>query len=257
MGCRHVRRAIAVMLLVSAAVVAPHGLAAADGHGGGRTSRVLPPSATPFGYSRTDMTRLLALFTTSGNNQDYYPSTPFQILFAAPGKTHFVVETLSGVECDVPPPPAPLAPGCGYSFLDNDGDVANHLSASPNTSFFVPVDNADDSPTIAGDFPTSERGARRYLFDHRQLGGRDFAIIIDGRRTSLGPAYVAGPVKTEPLFDGGGTHMITIGAFIGPMSPGTHTVQITGGYYGDAIEDAYGLAFIQLDFTYEVVVSDR
>ena len=48
--------------------------------------------------------------------------------------------------------------------------------------------------------------------------------------------------------------MITIGAFIGPMSPGTHTVRITGGYFGDILQEV-GLAFIRLDFTYEVVVT--
>jgi hypothetical protein len=36
-------------------------------------------------------------------------------------------------------------------------------------------------------------------------------------------------VETEPLLDGGGTHMITIGAFVSPMAPSPHTVRITGG----------------------------
>jgi hypothetical protein len=250
MGGRRLTRAIAMLVVIGVAVAVPQAGAMAGGRG--RPARVLPPSATPLGYSREEMTGLLALFTTSGN-QTNYPDTPFQILFTDPARTQLVVETRSGVRCEQPP--APPGPGCGWSFLDNGG-VANHFEVSADQPFFVPVDNADDSPTIAGDFPTTERGAKRYVFDHRQLGGRDFAVIIDGRRTSLGPAYVAGPVETAPLFDGGGTHMITIGAFIGPMSPGTHTVRITGGYYGDAIEDTYGLAFIRLDFTYEVVVTD-
>jgi len=33
---------------------------------------VLPPTARPYGYSLTDMARETALFTTSGNNLDYY-----------------------------------------------------------------------------------------------------------------------------------------------------------------------------------------
>ncbi len=150
-------------------------------------------------------------------------------------------------------PPAPPGPGCGYSFGDK-GEVSNTFTVAADQRFFVPVDNADDSPTIVGDFPTTERGAKRYLFDHRQLDGQGFAVIIDGRRTSLGPAYVAGPVETAPLLDGGGTHMITIGAFIAPMSPGRHMVRITGGYFGNALEEAVGLAFVRLDFTYEVIV---
>jgi hypothetical protein len=87
------------------------------------------------------------------------------------------------------------------------------------------------------------------------VGGKDFAVIIDGVSTPLGPSYVAGPVTTPPLLDGGGTHMITIGAFLNPMTPGHHTVRITGGYYGQGITDTYGIAFIALDFTYSVTVT--
>ncbi len=56
--------------------------------------------------------------------------------------------------------------------------------------------------------------------------------------------------------------MVTIGAFLGPMAPGHHTVRITGGYYGPAINEAYApppanfpLGFIALDFTYSVTVT--
>jgi hypothetical protein len=249
MGGRRFARALAMVVAIGTVIAVPHGAATAGGRGG--HARVLPPAATPFGYSREDMTGLLALFTTSNNNPAYYPDTPFQILYTDPARTQLVVETLSGVRCAQPP--APPGPGCGYSFGDT-GDASNTFTVTADQSFFVPVDNADDSPTIVGEFPTTPQGAKRYLFDHRQLDGRDFAVIIDGRRTSLGPAYVAGPVETAPLLDGGGTHMITIGAFIGPMSPGTHTVRITGGYFGDILQKV-GLAFIRLDFTYEVVVT--
>ena len=47
-------------------------------------SGVLPASAKPFGYSLADMTRLLAVFTTSGNVEAFHPDTPFQILFVDP-----------------------------------------------------------------------------------------------------------------------------------------------------------------------------
>jgi len=250
MGRRHVRRAIAVMLLASAAVVAPQGLTAADGHGVGQGSRVLPPSATPYGYSRADMTGLLALFTTSGNNPAYLPETPFRILHTDPtmGVTQGTFVTGGGEPCEPP------RVGCGL-FFTQTGTFANRFEVSADETFFVPVDNADDSPDVVGTFPTRPAAAKRYVFDRRVLGGEDFAITIDSRRTALGPAYVAGPVETEPLLDGGGTHMITIGAFLSPMSPGTHTVRITGGYFGDGIWTTYKLSFIRLDFTYEVVVT--
>jgi hypothetical protein len=246
MDVRRLSRTIAMLVAVAAVVAVPHGGANAEGRG--RPAHVLPPPAEPLGYSRDDMTGLLALFTTSGNDPAYAPATPFQILHTAPGATQAVFETRTGEPCE--PPSA----GCGLSFTDL-GAVSNTFEVSAEQSFFVPVDNADDSPPIVGEFPTTANAAKRYLFDDRQLGGQDFAIIIDGRRTSLGPAYVAGPVETEPLLDGGGTHMITIGAFVSPMEPGRHTVRITGGYYGDGIETTYGLDFIRLDFTYEVLVT--
>jgi hypothetical protein len=44
--------------------------------------------------------------------------------------------------------------------------------------------------------------------------------------TSIGAEYVAGPVDTDILPDGGGTHLILVGAFLTPLSKGTHTVTI-------------------------------
>ena len=49
--------------------------------------------------------------------------------------------------------------------------------------------------------------------------------------------------------------MITIGAFLSPMTPGTHVVQIQGGYFGPASVKTYGIGFISLDFTYRVRVT--
>ncbi len=70
----------------------------------------------------------------------------------------------------------------------------------------------------------------------------------------MGPEYVAGPVTTPPLLDGGGTHMITIGAFLSPMAPGVDSLRIQGGYFGAGIQETYGFGFISLDFTYRVEV---
>jgi hypothetical protein len=108
-------------------------------------------------------------------------------------------------------------------------------------------------------FTQSEPFCEHVPRDADQHGGQGFTIRIDSKTTSLGPAYVAGPVTTPPLLDvppgkPGETHMITLGAFLHPMTPGTHVVEIEGGYFGDAILQTYGIRFIALDFTYQVRV---
>jgi hypothetical protein len=216
---------------------------------GRHEAAVLPPSAQPLGYSRADMTRLLAQFTSFGNDPKYYPDTPFQVLYVDPA----LFEPPLLVTRAFRPCPKPDSPACGLLFTQSV-PFSNSFVVPTGTMFFVPVDNAKDSPPIAGTFPTTERAGKRYVFEHRQLGGRDFSIVVDGDRVALGPEYVAGPVETPPLPDGG-NHMITIGAFLGPLPPGHHTVRITGGYYGRAIRETYGLAFIALDFTYSVTVA--
>ena len=62
-------------------------------------------------------------------------------------------------------------------------------------------------------------------------------------------------MTTPPLLDGGGTHIITIGAFLAPMPPGEHVVRIRGGYFGRGIRDTYGIGFLTLDLSYRVVVA--
>src|SRR5919109_644876 len=84
---------------------------------------ILPPKAKPHGYTLADMARAVALFTTSGNNPDFYPDTPFQILFADPDSFTF----------------------------DFDGNVltqtgSNTFTVKAGTAFYMPMFNADDSP---------------------------------------------------------------------------------------------------------------
>ena len=90
---RHVPRRLTVLVaalaLLACWALAPQARAVAAGNDTGQG--VLPPPATPKGYSLDDMSRLTALFTTSFNNPRYYPDTPFQILYfdpsAPPGAT--------------------------------------------------------------------------------------------------------------------------------------------------------------------------
>lgn len=125
---------------------------------------------------------------------------------------------------------------------------------SPGTFFFVPLWNATDSPPVVGAWPSTHHEAIPYFFAPSQVGGEDFAIIIDGHRTPIGPPYLAGPITTSPLQDGGGTHIITLGAFVHPLTPGSHTVTITGGVFGTEVGKTYPFDFLEQDITYTVAV---
>jgi hypothetical protein len=191
--------------------------------------QVLPPRARPHGYSLSDMTSELALFTTSGNQLEL-PDTPFQVLYTA------------GFDAQ---------PDGSGLFVTG----TNSFDVRPGTTLFVPIQNATDSPPVAGVFPTTNDEAKRYFFERSQLGGRDYEIVVDGRTTPLGRGHVAGPVTTPPLPDGGGTHIVTLGVFLSPLPPGTHTVTISGGLFGDAIGATYPFTFLREEFTYTVNVT--
>jgi hypothetical protein len=197
---------------------------------------VLPATARPHGWTPERMTRALALFTTSANDLSHYPDTPFQILYADAGTS------------------VPVDGGSDF--------VGSHkapFTVRPGTGFFVPLWNADDSTPIAGSWPATHADAIPYFFDPTQLGAADFTISVDGRATPIGNEYLAGPVSTPPLPDfvpGGvpGTHIITLGAFLTPLSVGTHTVDISGGLFGRLVSETYGLSFGEEHIRYIVNV---
>lgn len=45
-----------------------------------------------------------------------------------------------------------------------------------------------------------------------------------------------------------------ISAFLGPLTPGAHTVKVTGGVFGSALEPAVGITFEAETLTYTVNV---
>jgi hypothetical protein len=196
------------------------------------SSPVLPPGARPLGWSLERMTGALALFTASGNKPANYPDTPFQILYVKDGA--FKSEAL----------------GDGLRITGS-----STFTVPPGTKFFVPMFNADDSPPLPpGPYPESPAEAVPYVFDRDHYGASGWEITVDGQSTPIGAEYLAGPVTTPELPDGGGTHMITLGAFLHPLTPGTHTVTVSGGLFGNAIRQLLGLAFIVDEFTYTVIV---
>ncbi len=225
-GLKNLRRIfLAVIMAAPGLALAPR---AAFAEGGGH---VLPPWAKPHGYSLTDMASAIALYSSSGNNSQYYPDTPFQIL-AEDTSTVVVTPDSGGIVVT----------------------ASNSFTVTSGTHFFVPVYYSDDSPVVVGTFPTNEHVAAAYLFDHAQTGVSDLEIIVDGHSTVVGRNYVAGPVQTAPLLDGGGTHFISVGAFLTPLSVGKHTVSIKGTISGDAWIAANGLSFEKAEFTYTVNV---
>jgi len=179
--------------------------------------KVLPATATPSGYSLEDMALELAYFDTSGNDLDYYPDTPFQILYASETNT-FTVRT--------------------------------------GTRFFVPIFTLDDSYPIIGDFPANADDAAEYVFGATQVGASDVEIQVDDVVTEIGREYVAGPVYAPGLLDPNGhppgSHFIQVGAFLTPLSKGTHTVTVRYTLDGEALVELYG--YVDVEFSYTVIV---
>ncbi len=191
-------------------------------------TNVLPPNVCPHGVSLAAMAAVMAPFTMSGNDPARYPSTPFQILY---------VDTI-----DVRPA--------------GRGTVAsgtNAFTAAAGTYFYTPLFAATDGAPVVGTFPVSPGDAPSYLFDPAQYGARDFEVIVDGTSTLLGPEYVVGP---HGYVGEAGSHIVTIGSFVGPLDPGLHTVRVRGGVFGRGVAETEGVSFIEVDFTYDVVVLD-
>lgn len=133
----------------------------------------------------------------------------------------------------------------------------NTFVVSAGDSFFVPLFSVDDSPPAVGNFPPTQSAVSAYFFGADQLGGKNFEIVVDGESTQVGPAYVAGPVTTPPLLDGGGTHLIQLGVFLTPLRAGRHVITIRGEVGGPALLAAYGFSCLEEDYTYTVNVVAR
>jgi hypothetical protein len=197
---------------------------------------VLPPTATPNSYSLVDMLKALAQFQASFNNLQYYPSTPFQVVFADPTKTQYL----------------PLTCDDGKKGLHVVG--TNSFIVSAGTKFFIPLASVDNSAPVLGVFPIQPSTVPDYFFGPMQYGGRDFQLVVDAKVTPIGPEYLAGPVQfTQPLVDGA-TAAIQLGAFVTQLSSGTHTITIRGEFVGSALFHTFKTNCIVEEFTYIVIV---
>lgn len=191
---------------------------------------VLPGKAHPHGYSLTDMFIASAVFLFGGSNptKTPIPNTPFQILFADLDHVTFTSLPCGGVTAH------------GHGFY-------SPFVVKSGTLFYVPLIGMDDSPPVLGIFPTTARVAVDYFFKPDQLGGQNWVITVDGRSTAVGSEFLAGPITTQPLPDGGGTHAIYLAVFLTPLSVGDHTVSFSGQLEG--LPACFGE-----DFTYKVKV---
>ncbi len=212
------RFAAAAGLLVALAV-------ASAGPAWSKGSSVRPPTAKAHGLSLTEMAEAVAPFTVSDNNPAAYPDTPLQVLY------------IDGVD--------------DWQMVDG-GLVAtanDSFTVAPGTTLYVPLFNLSDVPPYLEPFPSTPAEASPYFFDLSQFGG-SFEIVVDGVATPIGPEYLVGPITDE----GSGTRLITLGAFVGPLSVGTHTVTVNGGIYGAAVDKTHGVSFIEEHLNYTVTV---
>ena len=188
-----------------------------------QSGEVLPPTATPKGYSLKDIAKATAFFATrgpdrpNGRRKSNEPSVPFQILYDS-----------------------------------NINKPHNTFLVGPDTIFYVPIFFVSDSPPIVGNFPSNvndPEAVEKYLLDKQQLGGKKIEIRVDGKKTSIinDPTYFVG-VKT-PLADGG-THYITAAVFLSPLTKGTHTVTIAALFTGAAVAPPP----FQFEISYTVIV---
>lgn len=172
------------------------------------------------------MTALATSFTMDGNNPARYPHTPFQILYA---------ESLEI---------APVATGCFVS-------GANFFSVKAGTPFHTTLLVLNDSPPMRGTYPETPGEARAYFLDDAQFGGRDFEVVVDGVRAAIDAGYLSGPISLPDLE---GVRVVTLGAFLGPLSEGTHTVTIRGGVFGALVAETHDVSFLQINVTYTIDV---
>jgi hypothetical protein len=234
LGLAHTSRSLLTMLSTLLALTVVPLLALADKEEP-RGGQVLPPGARPQGYSLEDMARLVGPFTINGNKPESVPKTPFSILFTGSGG-----------------PPAMSIPCQGGTGMLDTG--CNTFLVKAGKEFFLALLVVDDSPPVLGTFPTEHQQAIPYFFGPKQYGGEDFYVTVDGRTTPLGPEFLAGPVETLPLSDGGGTHLMELGVFLTPLSLGLHTIIIHGEIDGAGLLSTYGISCLEEIFSYFVEV---
>lgn len=179
-------------------------LVAAPAIAGGGT--VMPPTGKPKGYSLSEAAAATASFNVGVHTGENVPADfPFQILYVhADGGTTFDVR--------------------------------------PGTTLYVPVVYSDSTDSAYWPYPdvNDPKAVSDYYFDPSQLGTEFIDIIVDGKPTSLGPKYAVGALT--PGLPTGGNAYTVVGAFLTPLSMGSHTVKIQALLSGAFIGGDFGFA---------------
>lgn len=187
-------------------------------------AKVLPASARALGYSLYDMARAVASFNV-GDRSGTPPNTPFQILY--------------------------------YNALTGNTD----FRVGQGRYLYVPVMYNDTSLPVIGNFPGNAENHRqlvKYWYSQNEFGTVLTEIVVNGKVTRLGADYLSGVSFSTPLPDGA-TQYGTPAAFISPLSPGSHTVEIRFKATGDALrQDPVAVYFpdgvFEFSTTYTVTV---
>jgi hypothetical protein len=185
---------------------------------------VLPPQARPYGYSLDSMARLLAAFNV-GDHSAPPPNSPFQLLYEKPAAN------------------------------------SQDFNVAPGTPLYVPLVFSDNGPPVVGHFPadlTNRAQVLHYWYSQSELGMTTMELVIDGKVVPLGAGYVTGFAPSAPLPDGA-TQYITAGAFIAPLAPGVHTIEIHSKATGDALrqppfDQVFPKGYAEFSTTYRVTV---
>jgi hypothetical protein len=171
--------------------------------GGGN---VHPSNAKSQGYSLIDMAKITAYYNSYSAAFGPSPSNP--------------------------PPKVP------FQVLVADATV------SPGTWIYVPVFYTDDAggappgfPANVGDQAADAAFLESYIFDFGGFGITSLFLEVDSQITTLDGGYISGVISPKPLVDGtpSGSRYICSAAFLTPLSPGVHTVNIGGIIEGEPV----------------------
>ena len=129
-----------------------------------------------------------------------------------------------------PPPDVPI------QILVADATV------SPGTWLYVPVYYADDAGGAPPGFPADidDQAADAEFLENAVLtryGISALLVVVDGKVTPLDGSYISGVTSPVPLVDGTppGSHYICSAAFLTPLSPGAHEVEVGGIIDGEPV----------------------
>lgn len=180
-------------------------------------SAVLPPRATPFGYSLTDAAAATAYFNTGTRDPSTLPENfPFQILYT---------------------------------------NGSNEFSVDAGTMFYIPVVYSDDTDSAYWPYPdvSDPAAVSDYYFSPDQLGAEFIKIVVDGKEFKLGPKYAVG--AETPGLPTGANNYTVVAAFLAPLPKGVHTVTISARLTGEFIETAFGEGVIfEFEIPYVITV---